>query len=177
MRAPDRQGVRLLRSLVLTAAGTGLGALAHTQAADTEVGPGSVLAVLAVLGLSWVATARRVAWPVIALVLAAGQVLTHLALSAGHAGITHRHGSGAAAVPAVEAMDGRMALLHLGTWVALTWVFTVGERALWRSVRHLVSPWSRPRLPYAVPGQLLVTPSPGSTLAHTRTRGRAPPRR
>ena len=114
MRAPDRSGLRLLRAVVLAGSSTALGGLAHTRAGAVEIGPGSVLALLAVLALSWVATARRVTWPVIALVLAGGQALTHLALTAGHAGGLHLHGSGAAALPVVEPADGRMAAAAAG---------------------------------------------------------------
>lgn len=178
MRAPDRSGLRLLRAVVLAGSSTALGGMAHTRAGAVEIGAGSVLALLAVLALSWVATARRVTWPVIALVLAGGQALTHLALAAGHAGRPHLHGSGAAALPVVEPADGRMAALHLGAWVALTWVFTVGERALWRTVRRLVTPWSLPLLPLPQPRPLVSAPlSLGGGLSHPRARDRAPPLR
>lgn len=176
MRAPDRVGLRVLRALVLTGSSLALGGLAHAQAAPVRPGPAIALAAFAVLGLSWVATARQVRWSVIALVLGLGQALTHAALAAEHVQAPHAHGTGAVMLPAGAPVDGRMVLLHVGAWAALTLIFTVGERALWRSVQWLLCPWSPPRLPLPRPRALPATPlTPASTLAHRRVRGRAPP--
>ena len=174
MRAPDRVKMRLVRALVLTGAGVSLGTLAHLHAAPVRLGAGTLVAVAGVLALSWVATARRVTWPVIALVLALGQALTHLALGSGH-GTGHAHGAEAVALPALERREGRMVLLHAAAWVGLTVLFTVGERALWRSVELLVTPWPGP--PRLVRARSLpaVTRSVRVSLAHRLVLGRAPP--
>lgn len=179
MSAPDRTGIRLLRSLVLTGSSVGLGALAHADTGATQVAVGSSLALLVVLALSWAATARRVTWPVIALILAGGQALTHGALSAGPVHGSHAHGAGEVPLPTVTPMDGRMVLAHLVAWAALTLLFTRGERALWRSVRRLVTPWPAPLLPLPRPRRLVAAAAlaPVCTLAHRRVRGRAPPPR
>ena len=169
--------MRVLRALVLTGAGVGLGAVAHSHAGAVRLSAGSVLAVLGVLGLSWVATARRMTWPVIATILAVGQLLTHVALAAGHAG-AHDHGSSTMALPEVAPLDGRMVVVHTVAWVVLTLLFTVGERALWRSVTRLLTPWTVPVLPVSGRHPLTLAPvAPGSALAHRRVLGRAPPLR
>lgn len=175
MRAPAGVGMRLLRALVLTGSSVGLGWLAHSHAGATQVSAGSVLAIAGMLALSWVATARQVTWPVIALILAGGQALTHIALATGHGG-SHDHTTGAVSLPAVVPVDGRMILLHTGAWVALTLLFTVGERALWRSVERLGTPWALPVLLVPRPRLVAVAPLAAvSTLSHRRVRGRAPP--
>ncbi|MCA1783698.1 MAG: hypothetical protein ABR500_00730 [Dermatophilaceae bacterium] len=176
MRAPNELGMRLLRALVLTGSGVGLGALAHTHAGAAHLGSSSALVLVAVLALSWVATARRVTWPVIALILAGGQLLTHLSLTAGHGVGSHDHGSGAVFLPEVAPVDGRMVLVHIGAWVVLTLLFTVGERALWRSVERIVTPWPVPVLPLLRPQPVAGAPVVTfSALAHVRIQGRAPP--
>lgn len=173
--------MRLLRALVLTGSSVGLGGLAHIHAEASSLGVGSALAIAGVLALSWVATARQVTWPVIALILAVGQVLTHLALVPRTGAVPHQHGADpvslpAVSLPAVAPVDGRMVLLHAGAWIALTILFTLGERALWRSVRRLVTPWSLPAMPLPRP-RLAVDASfsAPSALAHRRVQGRAPP--
>lgn len=178
MHAPGRVWLRLLRALVLTGSGLALGGLAHTHAAPGRAGPALALAALAVLGLSWVATARQVRWSTMAVVLGAGQALTHAALSAGHVQAPHAHETSTVALPATAPVDGRMLLLHVGAWAALTLLFTVGERALWRSVARLLSPWTVPVLPVWGPQPPAVAlGAPGSALAHRRVLGRAPPGR
>lgn len=180
MRAPDRLGPRLGRAFVLSGSSIGLGSMAHLWAG----GPGAVGApvfggAVLVLTLAWVATARQVSWSVIALVLGGGQVITHgaLAMGTGMVGTdgAHTHGS-APGLAAPAAADSRMLTLHVIAWALLSWAFTVGERALWRSVARLVAAaprlWSPLPLPRAA-GTAPLTPS--SVLAHGIVRGRAPP--
>jgi hypothetical protein len=75
----------------------------------------------------------------------------------------------------VAPLDSRMVLLHASAWAGLTVLFTVGERALWRTVELLVAPWGAPlRLVRA--GSLPAAPlRAGGTLAHRLVLGRAPP--
>lgn len=168
--------MRSLRAVVLAGSSVLLGALAHSNAEASQVGPGSVLAFSSVLALSWVATARQVTWPVIALILAGGQALTHAALAAGHAGGSHAHDTGAVGLPVVAPVDGRMIALHAGAWLVLTLLFTVGERALWRSVDRLCTPWVVPVTPLPRPRLVAFAPREAvPALAHHQVRGRAPP--
>ena len=53
-----------------------------------------------------------------------------------------------------------MIAFHLLATVALTLLFTVGERALWRTIERLVPRWSLPVLP--APFRAPVRPSSGS---------------
>jgi hypothetical protein len=181
MRAPTGVGMRLLRASALAGASVGLGGVAHTHAAVAELSARSAGAVALVLALSWVATARQVTWPVVALILGGGQGLTHVALSAGAGTGSHGHGGGAVSLPADSAsamapVDARMLLLHAGAWVALTVLFTVGERALWRSVQRLLTPWSLPAPSHHRPRSVAIVPLLAvSALAHRSVRGRAPP--
>lgn len=178
MRAPTGTGTRLTRALALGGSGTLVGAVAHVHAgASAHVGVTPVVGALLVLVLSWTATARRVTWPVIALLIGAGQLTTHVTLSAGSATAGHGH---AAVLPSLSAPSAAstelpMLVLHGLAWALLTVVFTVGERALWRSVHRLLN-----GLPNAVPlprhRQAVGEPSRvRSPLAHGRVLGRAPP--
>ncbi|KAB7745994.1 hypothetical protein GA707_00145 [Nostocoides sp. F2B08] len=182
MHAPARLGPRLARALLLGGSGIALGSMAHLEAAGSGSGTMAAPALVGaslVLTLAWVATARRVSWPVIALVLAAGQVIIHSALVMGTGvpgvGGSHTHGSGPSLTASTTA-DPRMLALHVTAWVLLTWAFTLGERALWRSVERLAAgvtrAWSPPPRPRSA-GAAPVTPA--SVLAPGTIRGRAPP--
>ena len=179
MRAPDRLGPRLGRALTLGGSGIVLGSMAHLEAgAAAHVGAPAVIGAVLVLALAWSATARQVSWPVVALVLGAGQVLTHAALGVGAvapgAG-PHAHGS-AVSLAAAPGSDGRMLAAHLVAWAVLTWAFTLGERALWRSLTRIAtgmptmwSPLPRPHVGVWEPVALT------SVLARRTVQGRAPP--
>lgn len=177
--------MRVLRALVLAGSSLALGTLAHDHAgAAATFGPGSIAAALVVLALSWVATARRVPWPLIAVILGVGQLLTHLALSAGHVGhAAHggpgghaHHGAPLTLPPVADHSDLRMFLMHAGASVVLTILFTVGEKALWQTVDRLLVTWAVPVLPLPRPRLVpAVVATPLDTLAHRRVRGRAPP--
>ena len=195
MRSPGSVGMRLVRTLLLAGSSVGLGSVAHQHAGDSSIGAGAVVAVLAVVALSWGATARLVRWPVIAAILGGGQLLTHLALSSGHP--TGGFGGGAEIASSSQALqahshlvpgsvtltssgglDLHMLLMHALAWVVLTILFTVGERTLWRSVDRLLRPWRLlpPPAPAVAPrGSHLVLLVPVSALAHRRCLGRAPP--
>lgn len=195
MRPPDSVGMRLVRTLLLAGSSVGLGSVAHQHAGDSSIGPGAVIAAVAVVALSWGATVRQVRWPVIAAILGGGQLLTHLALSSGHttggfgggAGISSSSGEaleahhlvpGSVGLAAGGGLDLRMLLMHTGAGVILTILFTVGERALWRSVDRLLRPWRLlpPLAPAVAPhSSHLVRPVPLSALAHRRCLGRDPP--
>lgn len=154
--------------------------MAHLEAgAVAHLGVPALIGALLVLGLAWSATVRQVSWPVIALVLGAGQVVTHGALTIGTAapgaGVTHTHGS-AVNLDVAPGAGWRMLALHLAAWIVLTWAFTLGERTLWRALARTLAavprvwlPLPRPRV--AVPGPAALT----SVLAHRTVRGRAPP--
>lgn len=214
---PSRGGPRLVRALALAGSGIAVGWLAHTGAdGAVHLSPASALLLLGVLALAWMATLRPVPLPVIAGILGSGQVLTHLALSAGHGPVAppravldalaataasplpvshHGHHGHHGAVllggaqPGVEPtaspaaggaitlpVEPRMIAFHLLATVALTLLFTVGERALWRTIERLVPRWSLPVLPAPfrapVPAVLGLAPT---GLAHRRVRERAPP--
>ena len=177
--------MRVLRALVLAGSSLGLGTLAHDHAgAAATLGPGSIAAALVVLALSWVATARRVPWLLIAVILGVGQLLTHLALSAGHVGpAAHgasgghaHHGATLTLPPVADHSDTRMFLMHAGASVVLTILFTVGEKALWQTVDRLLVTWAVPVLPLPQPRLVpAAVATPRDTLAHRRACGRAPP--
>jgi hypothetical protein len=178
MRAPDRLGPRLGRALVLGGSGVALGAMAHVEAggAVRVAGP-TLVATTFVLALAWFATARRVSWPVIALILGGGQVLTHIALTAGAtvAGDAHVHGA-PVALSAGPAFDSGMLALHLVAWGVLTAGFTVGERWLWRTVERILRGLPRVWLPAPHPRAAVAAAlTHGSTLARRTVLGRAPP--
>lgn len=189
MFAPASAWTRVARALVLTGATVAGGALAHTRDGVPALRLSAVLAVLAVFSLAWVAAARQVRWPVIALVLAAGQFLTHTALAhsaapppSSGAG-AHHHSSrtgveigSIGATSGAHALESRMLLLHLGAWILVTLLFTVGERALWRSLDGLLTAWPRAVVPWSAP-RLLVPAVVGTAapLAHRTVLGRAPP--
>lgn len=211
---PSRGGPRLLRTLVLGGSGIAVGSLAHTNADGTvHLSLLSIPLLLSVVALAWVATARRVPVAVTAGILGSGQVLTHLALSAGHIPrvLPHRLDGPAAAVaqshhshhglqldlrgggpssldPALESaapfftgglsltVDGWMVAAHLLATAALTLLFTVGERALWRTIERFLPQWTLPVLPAPVRSPVPAVIGPAARgLAHRSVRDRAPP--
>jgi hypothetical protein len=178
MRAPDRLGPRLGRALVLGGSGAALGAMAHVEAggAVRVAGP-TLVATTFVLALAWFATARRVSWPVIALILGGGQVLTHVALTAGATVATDAHVHGAPlALPTGPASGSGMLALHLVAWGLLTAAFTVGEGWLWRTVERILRGLPRVRLPVPHAGAgVAALLTHGSALARRTVLGRAPP--
>src|SRR5690606_38697046 len=165
--------------LVLAGSSVGLGGVAHDHAGSGAlIGPGSMAAFAFVVALSFMATARRVTWPLVAAILGIGQLLTHVALSAGHLGAGHvHHGGQPLALPeATAGTDTRMLVLHAGAWVILTILFTVGEKALWRSVERLVPTWTVPALPAPAPRFVAgAAPLPAWMPPLRRPPGRAPP--
>lgn len=205
-----------MRALVLGGSGIAVGWLAHTSADGTaHLSLVSVPLLLSVVALAWVATLRPVPVTVTAGILATGQVLTHLALSAGHAphapprpiagasaqagslapvaaGGHGHHGLDVIGLSALEpvvqsaqtssggdisvAVDPRMVAFHILATVALTLVFTVGERILWRTIERLVPQWTLPALPTPARSPLPAVLGPVATgLAHRSVRDRAPP--
>ena len=75
----------MVRALVLGGSGIAVGWLAHTNAdGGAHLSLASIPLLLSVIALAWVATLRPVPVAVTAGILGSGQILTHLALSAGH---------------------------------------------------------------------------------------------
>lgn len=180
MRSPDRLGPRLGRAFTLAGSGIALGSVAHLEAgAAAHLGMPALVGAVLMLALAWSATARRVPWPVVALVLGAGQAVTHGALTIGGGaqglGGTHAHGS-TVSLPAAPGADARMLALHVAAWILLTWAFTLGERALWRSVERILAGMPRVWLPLPHPRVAVAGPAAlTSALAHRTVLGRAPP--
>lgn len=199
--APNRPALRVLRATVLTGASVGTGTIAHVHAGSAvPLRPTSLIAAAMILALAWVAAAEQVRWPLIAIILGGGQALTHIALSAGgghqvhgmhsmpapghhllsaQGTIGHQHAGGpgtGSGMAILGPIDLSMLSVHVGAWLLLTVLFTIGERALWRWVRRLVPNWELPTVPAPTPRPgIPVAVWPWTTLHHVPSLGRAPP--
>ncbi|HRC41818.1 MAG TPA: hypothetical protein PLK69_09895 [Tetrasphaera sp.] len=84
MIEPGRGFGRAVRAGAVSASALTLAAVAHSQGGMPLSAPGLGLAAVAITPLTWAVSAGRMRTPALVATLAAGQLLAHLALVAGH---------------------------------------------------------------------------------------------
>ncbi len=182
--------MRRLRAVVATLVVVALGASAHGMGGGPALNPMSAAVLLVLVGpLVWFVLRARTSVARMVLAVAAGQVVTHLALvgmapSPGHAVPAHHvHDPSAAVVlgsaqPLALHITGPMVLAHVLATVAASLLLAVGEDVVRAVVRRLVAVLSTATVPDTVRVRLGMAPV--RRLAGRLMRpvgGRAPPLR
>ncbi len=182
--------MRRLRAVVATLVVVALGASAHGMSGGPALKPVSAAVLLVLVGpLVWLVLRARTSVARMVLAIAAGQVVTHLALvgmtpSPGHAVPAH-HVHDASAVVAIGStpplalhLTGPMVLAHVLATVVASLLLAVGEDVVRAVVRRLVVVLRTATVPATV--RVRLGAAPVRRLAGRRTRpvgGRAPPLR
>ena len=184
------RAVRRLRAVVATLVVVALGASAHEMSGGSALEPISAAVLLALVGpLVWLVLRARTSVARMVLAIAAGQVVTHLALvgmapSPGRSVPAH-HVHDASAVVAIGSIPplalhitGPMVLAHVLATVVASLLLAVGEDVVRAVVRRLVAVFPTATVPATVRVRLGMAPV--RRLAGRSTRpvgGRAPPLR
>ena len=190
MSGSGGRGVRRLRAVVASLVVVALGASAHGMSGGPALNPISAVVLLVLVGpVVWLVLHARTSVVRMVLAVAAGQVVTHLALvgmapSPGHALAAHHVHDASAMValgstqPLALHITGPMVLAHVLATVVASLLLTVGEDVVRAVVRRLVVVLSAATVPATV--RLCRGMAPVRRLPGRLTRpvgGRAPPLR